>query len=295
MFRRALMLSTILRNKPDDAGGAAAVAAVPAAEAAPAAVVEPAVAAVAEAAPAAVVDAPAADSAPAPEAEKPVEGAPAAEPEKPASLLSAAERTAADKAAAAAAVVEAPKPDAEAAPAPVVEVEPVKYEFKLPENVKVEAEAMGAFTSVLSEHKITPEVGQSLMDLYLAESAKMAAHSLSEQHRVFNEMTADWVKQSMADPEIGGNSHETAMQDVAAVRDALFQGDELKQFNDLLDSTGVGNHPLMLKGFKRMARFLKEPAAPSITASPAPNRGQKPGKQGMQSVYTHPSSQPAQS
>ncbi len=282
MLRRALMLSTILRNTADaPAGGGAAAPAAP--------VVEPAAAAPA----AAVPESPAAAPTPVPEpateaVAEPPAGEPVAEAPKPAepeaSLLSGAERDPQDPAVApkTEGAAEAPAVDTAAA-APVAE--PVKYEFKLPEGMTVQAETMGQFTELLQAHNIAPDVGQGLLDRHIAEMQRYATSVAEDQQRVWRETVADWRTQSQNDAEIGGKGFKTSMAEVAQVRDLLFQGDELKQFNQFLDATGVGNHPLMLKAFKRISKFMNEPTAPATTINPTPQQGQKPGPKRLRGIY----------
>ena len=118
------------------------------------------------------------------------------------------------------------EPALEAKPPEPVAPEPIQYpEWKLPENVKPDAEMLGKYTAALGEHRVPPEAGQKLLDMHAAalqHSMQSYADFLArEQHRVFGETRQSWRKEAMADPEIGGAGHQTAMGVIARMRDRL--------------------------------------------------------------------------
>lgn len=223
-----------------------------------------------------VVDAPADPSAP----KAPVEAATPdpAKPEEPAKPVDA----------------EA-KPDAPAESA-ITAPEPIVYpEWKLPEGITPDTERLAAFTEALAGVRVPPEVGQKLLDMHTSTLQQQADYLVAEQHRVFGEMRADWRKQMLADPEIGGNGHQTAMGAIARVRDAVISNakpgteqykSDVQAFNDAMVITGAGDNPVILKMFHRMARYLDEPQSPSL---PNTNLGAVPNggmpKQGLKGIY----------
>lgn len=203
--------------------------------------------------------------------------------EEPKSLLEEAGKT-----------TEEPK-KAETTEKPATEAsEPVKYEaFKLPEGVPVDEARINAFQEIVGPAKLDQETAQKLVDLHATTIQAMQQHLVQAQIDAFAETRRQWREKSMADEQIGGSGHQTAMRAAARMRDLLV-GDGLKaEFAQFLADTGVGDHPVMIKIFHNAARLFDEPAAPSIQARPVPDRG-GPGKPSKgAAIYDHPSSRKA--
>jgi len=264
----------------------APVAPAPAGEAAPIPVAAPAPVAVAEAP---VAEAPKPFShtdtptllqdAGKPEGEKPAEVK--AEPEKPAEakIEAAPEAKPDDKPA-----EKAPEP-----PAPEIKAEPRVYEaFKLPEGLTADEKQIGEFTGILDNAALSPqERAQQLMDLHGKAMQTFAERTLENQHRAFADMRKGWRTQVMADEEIGGAGHQTAMTAIARMRDMLVPQKDRKAFEEFLLATGAGDHPAFLRILHNAARHFDEPAVPAQTPKPAPNNGRRPGSK-MSRLYENP-------
>lgn len=209
----------------------------------------------------------------APEA-APTEQAPAAEPveTKPTSLLSEATEAKPPaeevKPAEVEAAAEPPKPTE---PAPPPTYEP----FKLPEGVKFEDEKLGAFTGVLGEfeqkiaadptqaHAAAQEMGQKLIDLYIAESQAQAAALAKANADAYQRMREDWLQKFREDPQIGGNRQNTSVARMGALMDRYQSeaGPEARQaLGDALALTGAGDHHEVLRFVHWAAQRLTETA-----------------------------------
>ena len=167
----------------------------------------------------------------------------------------------------------------------VVEAKPLVYEFKLPETIKANPEKMGAYTGILQKHNIAPEVGQELIDLHANAMQRFAEQTLDNQHRTFADTRKGWRTQAMADEEIGGAGHETAMGAVARMRDLLIPQTDRNAFDYFLRITVAGDHPMFLKMIHRASRFFDEPLLPPPGAKPSPSNGQRPGRRGLRDIY----------
>ena len=213
--------------------------------------------------------------------EKPPEPAKADEPAKPA-----------DKAA------EKPgdgKPPAKDEPAAKPEPPaPIEYAFTYPEGVKpadLDAERMGAFTGILNESRVPPAAAQKMLDLHLDEVRRVEQAITDRQWDVFASTQKEWRDQTMADPEIGGSRHETALRTVMSLVDAYgqrFQGTkeprnaeaiaaERKEMLDVFRATGAANNRLILGLLHFAGDKLREgsprPAPPP--RGPNPNTGSR--------------------
>lgn len=235
--------------------------------------------------------------------------APAAEvPAAPAALeaptLLEAETPAAEPTPAEAPPAEPTKPDGE--PPPVVAEAPKAAEpppaprtyepFVLPEGVKPDAEQMAAATELFGKHNLAQEQAQELVSLHAAAMQRYAEGLAGEQHRAFADTRAQWRNEVMADEEIGGAGHQTAMKAIARMRDLAVPTEQRASFDQFLRVTGAGDNPAFLRMMHNFARFFDEPRVPAVSPQgPAPDAGLPPGRgrgQGFRQVmYDHPSSQ----
>lgn len=120
------------------------------------------------------------------------------------------------------------------APAPEV---PESYEFTMPEGVALDKTAAEEFTAIAKELKLNQADAQKVADV----GAKMAQRQ-AEAHATLVE---SWVEQVKSDKEIGGDK---LAENLAVARKAIdtFGTPELK---DVLNATGFGNHPAVIKAF----------------------------------------------
>ncbi len=181
------------------------------------------------------------------------------------------------------------------APAPVAV--PRTYEpFTLPEGTPLDEPRMTAAAELFAANNLTQEAAQNLVDFHVAEMQRYQAAALQAQHDTFSGTRAEWVKQVMADPEIGGSGHKTAMTSIAQMRDLFVSSAaptearyaaEMAEFNDFLRTTGAGDHPAFNRLLHNVARRFQEPAAPTISFKPPPDIGRRPNGAGSrrQTLY----------
>lgn len=114
---------------------------------------------------------------------------------------------------------------------------PEVYDFKMPEGVELDKAAADEFSTVAKELKLDNATAQKIADV----GAKMAQRQ-AEQHA---KLVASWVEQIKTDPTIGGDKFD---ENLAVARRALdeFGSPELK---DVLNASGLGNHPAVVKAF----------------------------------------------
>jgi len=124
-------------------------------------------------------------------------------------------------------------PDAKA-PAPEA---PESYEFTMPEGVALDKTAAEEFTAIAKELKLNQADAQKVADV----GAKMAQRQ-AEAHA---QLVESWVESVKTDKDIGGDK---LAENLAIARKAIdaFGTPELK---DVLNATGFGNHPAVIKAF----------------------------------------------
>lgn len=162
----------------------------------------------------------------------------------------AGEPTNADTTAAPAAGTAAPATaEATAAPQDAKPTEPVvpeSYDLKMPEGVELDKAAATEFTAIAKELKLDQAAAQKLADI----GASMA----QRQAQAHAQLVETWTEQVKTDKEIGGDKLE---QNLGVARKALeqFGTPELK---DVLNSTGLGNHPAVVKAFIKIGKAISE-------------------------------------
>ncbi len=180
----------------------------------------------------------------------------------------------------------------ETAPPPIVPEPPAPrtYEpFTLPEGLTLDEPRAAAANEIFAAHNLSQEAAQQLVDVHVAEMQRYDAAAQQAQHDAFTNLRAEWVRQVMADPEIGGAGHHTAMASIAQMRDLFVSSaaqtserysQEMAEFNDFLRTTGAGDHRAFNRMLNNVARRFQEPASPTITFSPPPDIGRRPNGAG---------------
>lgn len=123
---------------------------------------------------------------------------------------------------------------------------PETYELKMPEGVELDKAAADEFTAIAKELKLDQATAQKLADVAAAQALRRV-----EQH--VQQVTA-WAEQVKADKEIGGDKFD---ENLGVARKALstFGSPELAK---LLDDSGFGNHPEIVKAFYKVGKAISE-------------------------------------
>ncbi len=123
---------------------------------------------------------------------------------------------------------------------------PESYEYKMPEGIELDKAAADEFTAIAKELKLDQATAQKVADI----GAKMA----QRQTEAHVKLVESWVEQVKTDSEIGGDKLD---ENLAIARKAIdaFGTPELK---DVLNSTGLGNHPAVIKAFYKAGKAISE-------------------------------------
>lgn len=135
---------------------------------------------------------------------------------------------------------------------------PETYELTPPEGFEaLDPELMGEAEPVLRDLDLSNEQAQKLVPLVgKAILADRARTNAIEQQKVAD-LRKGWSDAFEADPEIGGANRKATEQAAARFFDhyGLKPGEGLRQ---LLDDSGIGNHPDMIRVIARAGRDLAE-------------------------------------
>ena len=120
----------------------------------------------------------------------------------------------------------------------------VEYEFKVPEGVDLDQASLDEFKTVLKDKTLTdPQRAQKIVDL--------AAKREVDRANAFAKQVEDWGTQVKADPELG------KPENLATAKKTIdtFGTPELR---DLLNSTGMGNHPEVIRMALKIGKAISE-------------------------------------
>lgn len=148
-------------------------------------------------------------------------------------------------------------PTGQAAPASAAE--PTAYELKYPEGVAADDATFGKFKELAQKTGLKADGAQQIVDFFV-ESQKAA----SEQQKLAVEQAQkQWVEAAKADKEFGGPQFDANIQ---VAQKALHKfGDS--EITELLERTGLGNHPAFVRWAYRIGKSISED---SIAGASAP-------------------------
>lgn len=125
---------------------------------------------------------------------------------------------------------------------------------RLPDGLKLDEGLMKEFLPLATELKLSHEHGQKYIDLY-TKGIQAAATKLEADIKAEAEANVEkWRSDTKTDKEIGG----AKLQETSAVAGkaiARFGTPELKQ---LLNDTGLGDHPEFVRAFYKIGKMISE-------------------------------------
>lgn len=129
---------------------------------------------------------------------------------------------------------------------------PPEYaEFKIPEGVPVDAALLTEFKPLAKALGLTQDKAQSAVDWF---AKTMTPHIEQQMAARVEQNIAEWAELTRADPELGGVKYDQNV-DLSRKGLAAFASDQLKA---LFDSSGLGNHPEMVRHFVGLGKLVDE-------------------------------------
>lgn len=128
-----------------------------------------------------------------------------------------------------------------------VEGAPERYDFKAGEGVSYDAAVIDAYSEVAKELNLSQDNAQKVLD-------KMAPVIAARQNEQIAALHTDWANSSKADKEFGGEKLAENLGTAKKAMDA-FASPELRT---LLNNTGLGNHPEVIRMFYRAGKSISE-------------------------------------
>lgn len=137
---------------------------------------------------------------------------------------------------------------------------PEQYEFKAVEGAEISTEVMGKFSEVAKELNLPQDAAQKILD-------KMAPVMAARQVEAIEVAKTQWADTARSDKEFGGDK---LAENLSVAKKALdtFGSPELRS---LLNESGLGNHPEIIRAFYRAGKAISEDGfVPGGRASGAP-------------------------
>lgn len=160
---------------------------------------------------------------------------------------------------------------AEPAPLPEVKEVPVvapTYEaFSVPEGITLDQERSAKFTELLSgleltgkaDHAAVQEFGQKAVDFHISEVKRVAEDLTKLYQTTWEKQKTDWKDSVLKDPELGGNRIQTTVDSALTfIRTHGGTEQQQKEFRNLMESSGLGNHPAILRLLANAGRAMSE-------------------------------------
>ncbi|HFD8278716.1 TPA: peptidase [Raoultella ornithinolytica] len=127
---------------------------------------------------------------------------------------------------------------------------PEKYEFTAPEGTELDSKAVELFEPVARELDLTNEQAQKLAGLWPQLQEQMQ----QRQAESWGAQVEKWAADTKADKEIGGDKLTASVGHAQKALDTFAS----KEFREFLDTTGMGNHPEMVRAFAKVGKLMSE-------------------------------------
>tara|TARA_R100001530_G_scaffold5107_1_gene6483 strand:+ start:285 stop:908 length:624 start_codon:yes stop_codon:yes gene_type:complete len=118
--------------------------------------------------------------------------------------------------------------------------------FDLPEDFSFNEETLSDYHTFAKENNLTQEQAQRGVDMV----AKMKEAEMAQ----WVEQQKSWVNDAKSDAEYGGEKFDENISIAVKARDSF----GTPEFNEMLDSSGLGNHPEMIRFLNRVGKAISE-------------------------------------
>lgn len=128
---------------------------------------------------------------------------------------------------------------------------PEAYEdFTLPEGMEMDADVLGEFKSLAKELNIPQAKAQQLIDF----QTQLATKQAEQYQAAVTKQSQEWAAAIKNDPEIGGENYDKSV--ASAIKVIQSFGDPA--LTELLNTSGLGNHPALFKFCHRISAAISE-------------------------------------
>ncbi len=128
---------------------------------------------------------------------------------------------------------------------------PESYEdFSLPEGMEMDADVLGEFKNLAKELNIPQAKAQQLINF----QTQLASKQAEQYQAAVIKQGQDWAASIKSDPEVGGDNYDKSVESAIKVIQSF--GDPA--LTELLNTSGLGNHPALFKFCHRISSAISE-------------------------------------
>ena len=120
----------------------------------------------------------------------------------------------------------------------------------MPEGFELDSEIGGELNDLAKELNLSQKDAQRLADLGVKQASKMA----DQPAKAVAEARVEWKNQSQNDKEFGGANMDKNMATAKRAMDSL----GTPELKNLLNESGLGNHPEVIRVFYRAGKAMSE-------------------------------------
>ncbi len=132
---------------------------------------------------------------------------------------------------------------------------PEHYDLKLPSDVVINAEMRGEFEGLARENGLSNEAVQRFADMHLKSVGEAVREWTAMGEKRFDEVKG-WGAEFDRDPYFGGARAKETVTAAKNVLNAFGTPAEVARLKAELNKTGLGSHPVLVRGLARLARLL---------------------------------------
>jgi hypothetical protein len=180
------------------------------------------------------------------------------------------------------------EPAAEAAKVVTPPGEPIKWDYSIPETVKLDDAGRTQVNQMFADAGVRPDKAQSLVNYHAEQMGKVKAEVDRANRKYWNDLRGERREQLKADPVMGGSSFQTTQATARRMVDMFTHGwsdAEKREFERDIEITGIGDFPSFYRLLKGAARFYDEGGLPPSNPLPPPDLGKRPGRGRLRDTY----------
>lgn len=125
------------------------------------------------------------------------------------------------------------------------------YDLRMPDGVALDNDLLTQAAPVLRDVGLSNDQANKLVPLV----GQIQDRFHQTQMDAFGELRASWAKQAKADPQLGGANWSETVRLTAVALEAAGAGMG-SEFRGLMDESGLGNHPEVIRVFRSLGRQL---------------------------------------
>ncbi len=137
---------------------------------------------------------------------------------------------------------------------------PEKYEFTAPEGATFDPQVLDTFSEVAKELNLPQEAAQKMLD-------KMGPVMAERQAEAVKAIQEQWLNDAKIDKEFGGAKLNENLSFAAKAREQF----GTPELTNLLNESGLGNHPEVIRFFVRAGKAMSNDAFVSGGPNNAPD------------------------